>query len=122
MADAREWASRVAAWRASGQTSTEFCEGREFTPGGLRHWAHRLGKTRAYRRRKPQVEVAGRVRLARVERIPAEERSASVYGADICTSSLTVELGSARVTVPTGFDQATLAAVLDVLSGRGGSR
>ena len=38
------WAERVAAWRASGQTSREYCEGRDFTAGGLRHWAYRLRK------------------------------------------------------------------------------
>ncbi|HEX4338284.1 MAG TPA: hypothetical protein VH062_20405 [Polyangiaceae bacterium] len=120
MADASEWASRVTAWRASGQTSEEFCDGREFTAGGLRHWAHRLGKTRAYGRRKTQPGDTGRVRLARVERLPAKDTLPLPQGADK-TSPLTVELGSARVMVRAGFDPATLAAVLDVLGARGGA-
>ncbi|MGH7605075.1 MAG: IS66 family insertion sequence element accessory protein TnpA, partial [Gemmatimonadaceae bacterium] len=30
MADRATWAKRVAAWRASGQSATKFCEGRDF--------------------------------------------------------------------------------------------
>lgn len=121
MAKASEWSSRVAAWRTSGQTSEEFCKGRDFTPGGLRHWAHRLGKTRSYTRRNaPVIASAAPVRLARVVRIPASEtrHRAPVAGA----VALTVELGSARILVPPGFDRATFAAVLDVLGVPGGNR
>ena len=30
------WATRVAEWRASGQTSTDYAEGKGFSAGGLR--------------------------------------------------------------------------------------
>lgn len=115
------WASRVAAWRASGETSEEFCKGRDFTPGGLRYWAHRLGKTRAYNKRgTPARGKTGGIRLARVERV----RIAAVARApeERADASLTIELGPARVIVRSGFDHATLAAVLDVLDARGGAR
>jgi hypothetical protein len=121
MAEASEWASRVAAWRSSGETSEEFCKGRDFTPGGLRHWAHRLGKTRPYnKRRTPARAEAGEIRLARVERVRiAAATHAPEESGD---ASLTIELGAARVVVRSGFDHATLAAVLDVLDARRGAR
>jgi hypothetical protein len=54
--------------------STEFCSGREFTAGGLRHWAYRLRQVKAEGRKAAAVPV---VRLARVERAPAVSRSAT---------------------------------------------
>ena len=77
---AKIWARRVAEWRASGQTSTEFSAGREFSAGGLRHWACRLRKAAAatvpatlVARRSMRRPVAPRqvVRLARVVARPA---------------------------------------------------
>src|SRR3990170_3079823 len=40
---AKTWARRVVRWRASGQTSEQFCAGQGFSAGLLRHWACRLG-------------------------------------------------------------------------------
>lgn len=114
MADASTWGSRVALWRASGMTSTEFCEGKEFTAGGLRHWAHRLGKTRKREAAKP------RVHLARVLRRPAPQPQSARSTPPRADARLVVELGGARVSVLVGFDQGTLAAVLDVLAARRG--
>lgn len=107
MADAAAWERRVAEWRASGLTSHAFSAGREFTAGGLRHWAYRLGKTRKQTGRKPAV------RMARVLRVPSP---VAVPTADV---PIVVELGGARVSLRAGFDRATLGAVLDVLSARG---
>jgi len=39
---------------------------------------------------------------------------------EVPPTPLIVELGRARVTVPSGFDRGTLTAVLDVLATRGG--
>jgi hypothetical protein len=110
MADAAIWARRVAEWRASGLASTAFCEGREFSAGGLRHWAHRLTKmptptTRSSKALKP------RMRIARVLRVAAPVPPS-------CDPTISVEVGAARVVVRAGFDRATLNAVLDVLAAR----
>ena len=110
----QRWSERVSAWRASGLTAPQFCAGRDFTPGGLRHWAHVL-KKRGLAPRPP----ASAVRLVRVDRVatasvPAPEDDAA----------LTVELGPARVRVPRGADRATVEVVLGALlrQGRGGAR
>jgi hypothetical protein len=108
------WAQRIAEWRGSGQTSLKYCEGRGFTAGALRHWAHRLGESQA--RKAEQVKV----RMARV--VTATEsgaRSTKVSGRDPgerVEAALIVEVGTARISVQPGFDHATLAAVLEVLT------
>lgn len=109
MADRKTWAKRVSEWRASGLTSEQFCEDREYTAGGLRNAAHLVEGGR--RRRK-----APAVRLARVLRAPA----ASAPPPPASEEPLIVELGGARVEVRSRFDRTTLAAVLDVLASRGG--
>jgi len=114
------WEGRVAEWKASGLTSEKYSEGKSFTAGGLRHWAYRLGMVN---RRKPK---AATIRLARVvrEATPeATERKAAaevVFGGKAPAEALVVECGAVRVAVRPGFDQGTLAAVLDVLAARGG--
>jgi hypothetical protein len=72
MATARDWAARIEAWRASGQTSEDFCATRGFSAGILRHWAWKLGKTR--RRRGsygPKMTPVDHVRLLREVRVPS---------------------------------------------------
>ena len=58
------------------------------------------------------------VGFARVLRVPADTHR-TAKGAD---AALTVELGAARILVPSGFDRGTFAAVVDVLGARGGTR
>ena len=43
MADTTTWRKRVATWRASGLSASEFCKGREFPAGTLYWWSSRLG-------------------------------------------------------------------------------
>jgi hypothetical protein len=93
------WAGRVEAWRASGETAPVFCKGKGFSPGGLRYWASRLGKTG------PGKDV----RLARVVRGRATETA---------ETPILIEVGVARVGVQRGFDPEALRAVLEVLGGR----
>lgn len=94
----------MAEWRASGQTSEAFSEGKPFTAGGLRHWGSRLKAGRGGRsRNRPRV-----VRVDRVQPRGAAEGLASPG------PSLVLELGPARVVVRPGFDRATLAALLEV--------
>jgi len=109
MVDGATWARRVAEWKSSGLSSTKYCEGKPFTPGGLRHWAHRLrhGDPRG----RTTVRVAKVVRLSRPKPPPPDE-SASVPMPDIILA-----LGGARIAVRPGFDRATLAAVLEVVGG-----
>lgn len=107
----QKWFERVSAWRASGQSAREFSTGREFTAGGLRHWAFLLKR----RGIGPQRAVASAtlVRLARVQR-PAPSCGGG---------ALTVEVGGARLTVPAGFDETTLrAAIVAVCASVAGGR
>lgn len=103
----RLWTTRVAAWRASGLTAVDYCVGREFTVGGLRHWAHVL-KKRGVRTDGGSSAPQSTLRLVKLETVAA--------AASPSTSALTIELGVARLTVPAGFDSATLRAVIEALS------
>jgi hypothetical protein len=109
MAGRETWAKRVAEWKASGLTSTAYCEGKPFTAGGLRHMAHRLG--RGQRRKLAPVRVARVVRISEL-RAPRLDEERSVGGAP----ALVVEIGTARVVIRPGVDRATLAAVVEALS------
>jgi hypothetical protein len=108
MADRATWAKRVKDWRASGQTSEAFCEGKPFTAGGLRNAAHLVERGGA----------APAVRIARVVRV---RESAAASAQDAPGVPVLVELGGARVVVSRGVDRDALAAVLDVLASRGGA-
>jgi hypothetical protein len=99
----QRWAARVAEWRASGQTAPVFCKGKDFTPGGLRYWASRLGNA-------GQSARAKEVRIARVVRAPQPAPTAE--------TPIVIELGAARLGVRRGFDPEALRAVLDLLGGR----
>ncbi len=121
------WAERVAAWQASGVSSYAFAEGRGFTAGGLRYWASRL------RREAAEARPPRSVRLARVLRSAGSGSTASAAAslpteasqADevVVESPVVVELGGTHVAVRRGFDRATLAAVLEVVTAvaRGGA-
>ena len=98
----QKWIGRVSGWRTSGLSAPAFAAGKEFTAGGLRHWAHVLKKRGLAGGAAPAL-----VRVARVDRSPGEGSS----------SSLTIEIGAARVRVPSGFDEATVRAVVDALVG-----
>lgn len=107
MADREMWARRVAEWKTSGLTSSAFCAGKEFTAGGLRHWAHRL------RHGEPRRRV--RVRLARVVRT----RAGAARGAGSDPSpEVILEIGGARLAVRPGFDREMVAALVEVLAAR----
>ena len=105
------WSERVEAWLASGLTSKAFCEGKEFTAGGLRHWAYRLRQTR------PRKQGTLAVRVAKVVPVP---RPSPVPEPAPPSAPLVLEVGGVRIAVRPGFDRPTLAAVVDVLSARGG--
>jgi hypothetical protein len=111
----RRWGERVAEWQASGLTSKAYCEGRPFTAGGLRHWAHRLRK--AARVKATSLARRRAVRVVRVERVADTTSLAAPGGA-----ALTVEIGGARLAVTAGFDAGTVRAVMEVLVAALGGR
>lgn len=108
MADQETWAKRVAERKESGLSSPAFCEGKDFTAGGLRHWAYRLEHGDPPRR--------PRVRLARVVRTRARAESRSPGGDR--PPEIIVEIGGARILVWPGFDRETVAALVEVLAAR----
>lgn len=108
MTDRETWVRRVAEWKASGLSSPKFCAGKEFTAGGLRHWAYRLEHGEPPRR--PQVRFARVVRTTphALARVASDDRAAEVV----------VEIGGARLLVRPGFDRETVAGLVEVLVAR----
>lgn len=100
MASARVWEKRVAAWRASGLSADVFAAGRGFAGATLRWWSSRL-KSGA-----DSPSARSEVRLAHVVRAPRP-----------APQGVIVELRGARVLVPPGVDDATLASVIAALGG-----
>ena len=98
MADAKTWAKRVAAWRASGLTCKEFAE-RERLPAWrtLRYWAWRLDRE------------SRETKLVRVVREPKPV----VAEAPTKVADLEVRVGGSKIAVE--LDREGLAAVLEVL-------
>ena len=109
MADTTTWRKRVAAWRASGLSASEFCKGRDFGAGTLYWWSSRLGR---------EATVVTAPRLARV--ILATRLTATVGMRSpvpsLVPSSIIIEVRGARVVVSSGTDAATLSLVLDALA------
>jgi hypothetical protein len=106
MADAEAWSKRVAEWRASGLTAKEFCAKQDLQLSGLRYWTYRL-------RAAEKASEADAVKLVPVTVKP--DAAPSTPAAERAKPALIVELGGARITVPTGVDRATLKVVLDAL-------
>ncbi len=102
----------MAEWKASGLSSPAYCAGKDFTAGGLRHWAHRLAHGE---QRRPRVRVA---RVVRVRREGREARSPAGDG----PPEVVVAIGAARIAVRPGFDREVLAAVVEVLAAAGATR
>lgn len=108
MAKASEWATRVQAWRASGKSAKEFCEGREYSAKNLLWWSshfHRNGIT---------IRASEKsVGLARVVRAPKEPPPRS-------GSTIVVHVGVVRIEVPAGVDRESLSTVFDALAALAG--
>jgi hypothetical protein len=102
-----KWSARVDAWRGSGLSARDFCEGKEYTASGLRYWSSRLG--RVQEERKAQADAAPKeVRIARLVRTSVAAEA---------ETPIVIEMGGARVGVRRGFDRGALRAILDVLGG-----
>lgn len=94
MADAKTWETRVAAWRASGETSSVFSAKHGFAPSTLKYWAWRLRR-----------QESGFVRVvAAAQPLPS-----------LRESPIEIEVASVRIHVCAGFDRATLAQVIELL-------
>ena len=100
------WSKRIEEWRASGLTAKEFSAKHGLPVHGLRNWSYRL-------------RAVEKVKLIPVTvKPPADSLPSSTAEADPARPALTLELGGVHVVVSTGFDRATLRAVLDVLGER----
>lgn len=108
------WRSRVAAWRASGETAEEFSAGQGFTVGTLRWWSSRLGREGT-----PTSVASSGIRLAKVVRSTDPAVAIVPRG----RSAIIIEMHDARVRVlvEAGVDRATLSTVLELV-GKGASR
>ncbi len=95
-----KWAERVAQWKASGQTVTEYARGREYKASTLRWWSSRMGRG-----------VVGRPSVATVRMVRV------VAAAKPVESTLSVRVGGALVEVRPGFDVALLREVVHALGG-----
>jgi len=108
MADRNQWKRRVAEWRASGLSASEFAAGRGFARSTLTWWAWRLGSVASVPEGRPAAAGAGLVRvLVRDEEAVAPE------------TPVVVEVGGVRVRVARGFDRGVLRDVVSLLSERG---
>jgi transposase-like protein len=96
-----KWTERVRQWRESGQTASDFSQGKGFEPSTLRFWASQL------RHRVPSPDP-GAPRMLRVRRMrepPSPE-------------PLVVRVGEACIEVRAGFDAVLLRAVAASLAGK----
>ena len=98
------------AWRASGLTAAQFCDGREYAARTLLRWSSELRLTRpttALARIEPVTKAPEIARVIRV-RAPVEIPGAAIV----------VVLSDARVEVGRGASRKVLTMVLDALSER----
>lgn len=100
MATRETWAARVREWKRSGLTAAEFGQREGLRPRTLTWWSSELRRSPLALAKPPVVEVM-------------------VARKDPAASSLEVVLANGvRVTVPIGFDEATLTRLLTVLEER----
>lgn len=103
MAKADEWTRRVAEWRASGLSASEFCAERGYTAKSLWHWSSKLGRAGD---KTPKRTPA--VRLVRVAREPATVPPPAA-------PSMVVEMEGARLTLHGQVDADALRTVMATL-------
>ena len=106
------WAERIEEWGRSGQSATEFAEGKPFTSGTLTWAASQLRKEARGRGKRREggsrAKPERKIRMAEVVRRPAKTSA---------VESVAVEIGGAVVTVRRGFDRALLQDVVVALRG-----
>ena len=107
MTKAAEWADRVRRWRASGQRSREFCEGKGYSAKNLLWWSSHFRRNGF-----PATSTGSSVALARVVR--RADALDTARAADT-GGGVVIELSGVSIRVGAGVDRATLAMVVDVL-------
>jgi hypothetical protein len=106
------WAERIEEWGRSGQSATEFAEGKPFTGATLTWAASQLRKgARAKGKRREDGSRAKRERKIRMAEIV--RRPSKTPGAE----SVVVEISGALISVRRGFDRALLQDVVATLRG-----
>ena len=104
------WAERIDEWCRSGQSATEFAEGKPYTSGTLSWAASQLRKgTRSKvkpRQARARIERKQKIRIAEVVRRPT--RAVVVEG-------LVLEIAGACISVQRGFDQTLLRDLVHAL-------
>ena len=106
------WAERIEEWGRSGQSATEFAEGKPFTSGTLTWAASQLRK--AARGKGERREGGSRTKRERKIRIAEVVRRPSKTPV---TESVVVEVGGALISVRLGFDRTLLQDVVVALRG-----
>ena len=103
-----EWEDRIAAWRASGQSSEKLARSRGFSPQSLRNWEKRLREGDAaprflqlVKRSPPPGDAAPKATTAAPTKAP--ERG------------LVIEICSARIHVDSALDESLLRRVVRAL-------
>jgi hypothetical protein len=106
------WVERIEEWTRSGQSATEFAEGKPYTSGTLTWAASRLrngargnSKRRASR---PRMGRPAKIQMAEVVRRPSRA---------VVVDSLVLEIAGARIFVQRGFDQTLLRDLILALRG-----
>ena len=95
----KEWEARVAAFRASGQSTTEWCANHDFKPSRLRYWLRKINPIDT-----PSV-------------MPSQWMSVEIGNMDpgVQGNGLCVRVGHAVVEVQPGFDPLLLKNVVRTL-------
>lgn len=106
------WVERIEEWTRSGQSATEFAEGKPFTSGTLTWAASRLrnGARGSSKRRASRRRAGRQAKIQMAEVVRRSPRAAAV-------ESLVLEVGGARVLVKRGFDRTLLRDVMLALRG-----
>jgi transposase len=118
MTDMKTWEERLKEWRGSGLSAEEYCRGKGFSAGTLYRWSSRVRPLRGAEEAATREASVG---LVRVVRAPARaEVESAPRGGD--TGAVLVEVEGARVVVPPGADEATVAVVLRALRAAGTGR
>jgi len=108
-----KWSARVKAWRASGKTAAEYCEGREYKANSLRYWSSRLRKVHG----DEATQDKGAVQEIRMARLVRSRGAVERQMPDEQETPIVIEVGSLRVGVRRGFDRGVLRDVLEALGG-----
>lgn len=103
MSKEKDWSAEVEAWRASGKSARQFCEGRAYTATTLYWWSSYLKRTSGSSEPKAKIQLA---RVVRKRGAPRVQR----------TTRIVVQVGHARVEVGADADPDTLSVVLKALA------